>query len=80
MTLHTCTRGLLAGAATVIALTAGIGMAHAAPDPAPPPPPPVIDEWSQYPTTWVIPSNEGQPITDSGDSGMICQNLLVRCQ
>ena len=80
MALHTCSRGLLAGAATVIALAGGTGVAHAAPDPAPPPQPSITDEFSQYPTTWVNPSNEGQPTTDSGGTGMVCQNLLVRCQ
>ena len=80
MALYVCSRGLLAGAATVIAVVGGTGMAHAAPDPAPPPPPSIVDEFSQYPTTWMNPSNEGQPTTDSGGVGMICQNLLVRCQ
>lgn len=36
--------------------------------------------WSPFPTTWTNPSNEGQPVNDSGDVGMICENLLVRCQ
>ncbi len=80
MTLRTCARGLLAAAATVIALAGGTGMAHANPDPNPPPVPPVIGQWVQVPQFFVNPSNEGQPTGDSGDVGMVCENLLVACR
>lgn len=45
-----------------------------------PQPPGIDDVWSPFPTTWTNPSNEGQPVNDSGDVGMIRENQLVRCQ
>lgn len=81
MTFRSCGRGLLAAAATAIALGCATGAAHADPNVDPRPQPPGIDDvWSPFPTTWTNPSNEGQPVNDSGDVGMICENLLVRCQ
>ncbi len=82
MTPRTCARGLLVCATTAIALVCGVGMAHADPNIDPRPQPPGMDDdvWSPFPTTWTNPSNEGQPVNDTGDVGMICENLLVRCQ
>jgi len=102
MTLRTYARGLVAGAATVMALAGGTGVAHADPEPTPPPLPPVIDQWMQsvahaypeptppplppvidqwmqIPQTFVNPSNQRQPVKNSDDVGMICENLLVAC-
>ena len=80
MTIRTCARGLLAGATTVIVLAGGVGIAHAEPDTDPPPLPPGNGQWLQFPQTFVNPSNEGQPTNDSGDAGMVCENLLVPCR
>lgn len=79
MTLRTCARGLLASTMTVMFLAGGAGIAHAEPDPDPPPLPPV-NQWVQIPRTFVNPSNQGQPTDDSGDVGMVCENLLVACR
>ena len=78
MTLRSCARGLLAGAISIIAIAGGSGVAQAEPDPNPPPP--VINQWVQIPRTFVNPSNQGQPTDDSGDVGMVCENLLVACR
>ncbi len=80
MTLRTCARGLLASTTTVMVLASGAGTAHAEPDPDPPPLPPVHNQWVQIPQTFVNPSNQGQPTDDSGDIGMVCENLLVACR
>lgn len=81
MMLRPCAHGLLVGATVAIAVASGTGVAHAGPNVDPRPQPPGIDEvWSPFPTTWTNPSNEGQPVSDTGDVGMICENLLVRCQ
>jgi hypothetical protein len=80
MTLRTCARGLLAGAMATMVLAGGVGIAHAAPDPDPPPLPPANGEWVQFPQTFVNPSNQGQPTNDSGETGMVCENLLVPCR
>jgi hypothetical protein len=81
MTLRTCARGLLVCAAVVIAVASGAGIAQADPNVDPRPQPPGLDDvWSPFPTTWQNPANEGQPVNDTGDVGMICENLLVRCQ
>ncbi|OBH59564.1 hypothetical protein A5685_03470 [Mycobacterium colombiense] len=81
MKLRRCARGLLVCATAAIALAGGTGIAHASPNIDPRPQPPGIDDvWSPFPTTWQNPSNEGQPVNDTGDVGMICENLLVRCQ
>jgi len=79
MTLRRCARGLLAGAATVMALAGGTGIAQAEPDTEPPPVPPLIVHWGQIPQTFPNPNNQSQPTDDSGDVGMVCQNLLVGC-
>ena len=44
MKLHTCARGLLAGAISVVALAGGTGVAHADSDPFLPPGPGIIDQ------------------------------------
>jgi hypothetical protein len=80
MTLRTCARGLLASTTTVMVLAGSAGIAHAEPDPNPPPLPPVINQWVQIPRTFVNPSNQGQPTDDSGEVGMVCENLLVACR
>jgi hypothetical protein len=82
MTLRMRVRGLLICVSTVVALLSSAGVAYASPnvDPRPQPPPGMDEVWSPFPTTWSNPSNEGQPVNDTGDVGMICENLLVRCQ
>lgn len=81
MTVRTRTRAMLVCAATAIALAGAVGVAHADPNVDPRPQPPGMDDvYSPFPTTWINPSNEGQPVNDTGDVGMICENLLVRCQ
>lgn len=81
MTVRTRTRAMLACAATAVALAGAVGVAHADPNVDPRPQPPGMDDvYSPFPTTWINPSNEGQPVNDTGDVGMICENLLVRCQ
>lgn len=80
MMLRTCARGLLAGAALVLALAGGSGIAHASPDPGVPPLPPTIDDWlTEFPTTFVNPMDEGGPATDWDGVGMYCENLYVHC-
>jgi len=79
MTLRMCLRRLLAGAMTVMALAGGTGIAHAEPNPSPPPPLPPFDQFAPIPRTFPNPNNQGQPTTDSGEVGMICENLLVAC-
>lgn len=80
MTFRTCARGLLAGMTTLMVLAGSAGIAQAEPEPNPPPLAPVHDQWVQIPRTFINPSNEGQPTDDSGDVGMICENLLVACR
>lgn len=80
MTLRTCARGLLAGAMAVMVLAGGVGIAHGEPDTDPPPVPAPNGEWVQFPQTFVNPSNQGQPTNDSGEVGMVCENLLVPCR
>lgn len=77
---RTRARGLVAAAMTTIALAGGAGVAHADPNPNPPPVPPGNGQWVQFPQTFVNPSNEGQPTNDSGESGMVCENLLTPCR
>ena len=80
MKLHTCARGLLAGAMGVMALTGGAGVAQAQPDPIPPPAPGIIDQLlTETPDLFVDPRDEGGPSTDWGGVGMYCQNLFIRC-
>lgn len=80
MTIRTSARGLLVGAMTVIALAGGTGIARAQPDTDPPPLPPGNGQWVQFPQTFVNPANRGQPTDDSGEIGMVCENLLVPCR
>jgi hypothetical protein len=80
MTLRTWARGLLAGAATAMVLASGTGLAHADPNPSPPPVPPENGQWVQFPQTFLNPDNESQPTNDTGDVGMVCENLLVPCR
>ncbi|MEB4208932.1 hypothetical protein [Mycobacterium sp. 94-17] len=83
MAFRACARGLLVCAATAVAVAIGAGVAHASPNVDPRPQPPGVDQvevFNPFPRTWSNPSNMGQPSDDSGEVGMICQNLLVRCQ
>jgi hypothetical protein len=81
MKLHTCARGLLAGAMSFMALAGGTGVAHAQPDPVQPPLPPLIDQLvADTPALFVDPADEGGPASDWGGVGMYCENLFVRCQ
>jgi hypothetical protein len=81
MKLHTCTRGLLAGAISVMALAGGTGVAHAQPDPIQPPVPGITDLLiTSTPSLWVDPRDEGGPSTNWGGVGMFCENQFVRCR
>jgi hypothetical protein len=77
MKLHTCARGLLAGAMSVMALAGGTGVARAD-DPIPAPAPSIIDQLlTQTPVLFVDPADEGGPASDSNGVGMYCENLLL---
>ena len=81
MKLHTCARGLLAGAIGVMALAGSTGIAHAQPDPIPPPAPGIIDQLlTETPDLFVDPRDEGGPGSNSDRVGMYCENLFVRCR
>ena len=81
MKLHTCARGLLAGAISVMALAGGTGVAHADTDPFGTPTPGIVDQiLTQTPALSVNPNNEGGPSVGWGGVGMYCQNLKVRCR
>jgi hypothetical protein len=78
---HTCARGLLAGAMSVMALAGGTGVAHADSDPFGSPTPGIIDQiLTQTPALSVDPADEGGPSTNWGGVGMYCENQLVRCR
>ena len=81
MKLHTCARGLLAGAISVVALAGGTGVAHADSDPFLPPGPGIIDQLlTSSPALLVDPRDEGGPSTNWGGVGMYCENQFVRCR
>jgi hypothetical protein len=81
MKLHTCARGLLAGAMSVMALAGGIGVAHADSDPFVPAGPGIIDQiLTQTPALFVDPADEGGPSSNWGGVGMYCENQFVRCR
>jgi hypothetical protein len=81
MKLHTCARGLLAGAMGVMALAAGTGVAHADSDAFGTPAPGIIDQMlTSTPALSVNPANEGGPSIGSGRVGMFCENQYVRCR
>jgi hypothetical protein len=83
MRLRTCTRGLVAGAISVMALWGGTGLAWA--DPADPSPLPVVPELGQFdtvdgPSLFTNPADRGRPLQKNWDGvGMYCQNIFVRC-
>jgi hypothetical protein len=71
---------LMAGAASVMALAGGAGIAHADSNPSSPSGPSILDQiLTQTPVLYVNPSDEGGPSVDWGGVGMYCQNLFVRC-
>ena len=81
MKLHTCARGLLAAAMSVMALAGGTGVARADSDPFVPAGPGIIDQLlTQTPALSVNPNNEGGSSLPWGGVGMYCQNLNVRCR
>jgi hypothetical protein len=81
MIRHKCTRGLLAGAMSVLALAASTGVAHAQPDPFQPPTPGILDLLvTSTPALFVDPADEGGPSVNSDDVGMVCENLFARCR
>lgn len=76
-----CTRGLVAGAASLVALFGGTGVAHADPDIDPwPGPDPVEQIVTETPALLVDTQDEGGPGTDWDGVGMYCENLFVRCR
>jgi hypothetical protein len=80
MVLRRCAHRLLIGAAMLVALASGTGMAQASPDPGMPPVQPDIDEWLvQYPPTFANPVEEGGPAGEWGGVGMYCENLFAHC-
>lgn len=80
MKLHTCARGLLAGAMSVMALAGGTGVAQADSDPFLPGGPGIIDQiLTETPALSVDPKDEGGPSVGWDGVGMYCQNLYVRC-
>jgi hypothetical protein len=81
MQLHQGARGLLAAGLTVMAFTAGLGMARAQPEPAPPPLPPAIDPLLPInPGLFVDPNDEGGQRQVWGNFGRFCENWWVHCQ
>jgi hypothetical protein len=83
MKRHTCARGLLVGAMSVIALGASTGVAQAQPElpePNPQPAPGIVDLFLTTPDLFVDPRDEGGPGSDSDRVGMYCENLFVRCR
>ena len=80
MKLHTCARGLLVGAISVMGLAGGTGVAHAD-DPFVPAGPGIIDQiLTQTPALSVNPTDEGGPSVGWGGVGMYCENQFVRCR
>ena len=78
---HTCARGLLAGAISVMALAGGTGVAHADSDPFTPSAPGIINQiLTQTPALSVDPADEGGRSVNWDGVGMYCQNLHVRCR
>jgi hypothetical protein len=80
MKFHTCTRGLLAGAMSVLALAASTAVAQAEPDPFVPTPGIIDQILTQTPALFVDPADEGGPGSNSDGVGMYCENLFVRCR
>jgi hypothetical protein len=71
---------LLIGAAVLVAVACGTGVAQASPDPGGPGVQPDIDEWLvQDPSTFVNPTDEGGPAAEWGGVGMYCENLFAHC-
>jgi hypothetical protein len=78
---HTCARGLLAVAMSVMALAGGTGVAHADSDPFTPAGPEIINQiLTQTPALSVNPTDEGGPSVGWGGVGMYCENQFVRCR
>ena len=72
---------LMAGAASVMALAGGAGVAHADSDPFAPSGPGIIDQiLTETPALFVDPADEGGPSNNWDGVGMYCQNLFVRCR
>ncbi|MGW4098273.1 hypothetical protein [Mycobacterium sp. NPDC004974] len=65
----------------VLAAIAGAGVAHAQPDPSQPVVPAIIDQLiTSTPALSVNPNGNRGQVSVSGDVGMVCQNLTVRCR
>lgn len=80
MLLRTCAGALLAATMGITALVGGAGIAQADPDIPLPPLPSIGDQGAHSQETFINPSNEGQPTGDTGDVGMVCENLLDPCR
>lgn len=80
MKLHACTRGLLAGAISLMALAGATGVAHADPDPTPPPVPDIDQSLPDLPILFANPANQQLPPVNWDGVGMYCQNLQVTCR
>ena len=78
---HTCARGLLAVAMSVMALAGGTGVAHADSDPFLPPGPGIIDQvQTETPALFVDPADQGGPLVGWGSVGMDCENQFIQCR
>jgi hypothetical protein len=81
MKLHVCTRGLLAGAISLMALAGGAGVAQADPDTTAS----TVDEIDEPPVPepailFANPNNQQVPPVNWDGVGMYCQNLHVTCR
>jgi hypothetical protein len=78
MKTHRRARGLLVGAVTVLALTGGIGVAHA--DSGDPSGPGVLNQIvTSTPGLNPDPVDEDGPSMGSNAVGMYCENRFARC-
>ena len=71
---------LLAGAAAVMAVAGGAGVANADSDPFMPGPPVIDQILTQTPALFVDPADEGGPSSNSDGVGMACENLFAHCR
>jgi hypothetical protein len=79
MKLHGCTRGLLAGAISLMVLAGATGVAQADPDPTPPPVPDIDTSLPLPPQLFKNPANQRIPPKNWDGAGMYCENIQVTC-
>jgi len=72
---------LVAGAVSIVGLAGATAVAQAQPDPSLPIVPSIIDQLiTATPALTVNQSGAGTHRSHWGDTGMICQNITVRCR